>query len=170
MCFFLARVWRTLHWCVLHQIKCKNLGGNFHHHRPQRLPCWTMFHTLGMRWPNTPLVHPFRAAFLAVAARGSCNVSSLVAAPQWPCRVFRPTAMRNAFWPSKFASRISVVPKKWWSTSGPVSGRYLEDVVKHETKHETLWFAYKFRQKNDELYILDIHYSMSIFDIWECSE
>ena len=58
-----------------------------------------------------------------------------------------------------------MVPKKWWSTSGPVSGRYLEDVVKHETKHETLWFAYKFRQKNDELYILDIHYSMSIFDI-----
>lgn len=84
-----------------------------------------------MRWPNTPLVHPFRAAFLAVAARGSCNVSSLVAAPQWPCRVFQPTAMRNAFWPSKFASRISVVPKKWWSTSGLVSGRYLEDVVKH---------------------------------------
>lgn len=134
--FFLAwRVKKTLPWCVLHQIKCRNLGGNLHHHRPQRLPCLTMFHTLGMRWPNTPLVHPFGAAFLAVVARGLCNVSSLVAAPQWPCRVFQPTAMRNAFWPSKFASRISVVPKKWWSTSGPVSGRYLEDVVKHETKH-----------------------------------
>ena len=24
-----------------------------------------------------------------------------------------------------------MVPKKWWSTSGLVSGRYLEDVVKH---------------------------------------